>query len=128
MKFILTLCHGLSYASPYVSSINFSLNIFFTETMTPRKLIFCRNLLWGVLFKICSWGSEIPNIFRTGSEKLGNKAKSLNLLLVQNRKCYRWTKTCFIIPKRSFLKFTFSRQLPVTDIFPIMLPRVRRYE
>jgi hypothetical protein len=28
---------------------------------------------WGVLFKICSRGSEIPNIFQTGSEK---KAKS----------------------------------------------------
>jgi hypothetical protein len=34
---------------------------------------------WGVLFKICSRGSEIPNIFRTGSEKLGQKAKSLKV-------------------------------------------------
>jgi hypothetical protein len=41
--------------------------------MTPRKLIYCRNVPWGVLFKICSRGSEIPNIFRTGSEKLGKK-------------------------------------------------------
>jgi hypothetical protein len=34
---------------------------------------------WGVLFKICSRGSEIPNIFRTGSEKPGKKAKSLKI-------------------------------------------------
>jgi hypothetical protein len=34
---------------------------------------------WGVLIKICSRGSEIPNIFRTGSEKLGKKAKSLKI-------------------------------------------------
>jgi hypothetical protein len=33
----------------------------------------------GVLFKICSRGSEIPNIFQTGSEKLGKKAKSLKI-------------------------------------------------
>jgi hypothetical protein len=32
----------------------------------------------GVLFKIRSRGSEIPDIFRTGSETLGKKAKSLN--------------------------------------------------
>jgi hypothetical protein len=31
---------------------------------------------WGVLFKICSRGSEIPNIFQTGCEKLGKKANS----------------------------------------------------
>jgi hypothetical protein len=30
MKFILTLCHGLSYASAYTSGVNFSLNIFFS--------------------------------------------------------------------------------------------------
>jgi hypothetical protein len=56
--------------------VNFSLNIFL-ETITPRKLIFCRNVPWGVLF--CSRGSEIPNVFRTGSEKLGKKAKSLKI-------------------------------------------------
>jgi hypothetical protein len=32
---------------------------------------------WGILFKICSQGSEIPNIFRTGSEKLGKKQNLL---------------------------------------------------
>jgi hypothetical protein len=42
-------------------------------------LIVCRNVPWGVLFKICSRGSEILNIFRTGSEKLGKKAKSLKI-------------------------------------------------
>jgi hypothetical protein len=50
--------------------VNFSLNIFFSETTTPRELIFGRNVPWVVLFKICSYGSEIPNIFQTGSEKL----------------------------------------------------------
>jgi hypothetical protein len=49
---------------------NFSLNIFFLETTTPRELIFGRNVPWVVLFKICSYGSEILNNFRTGSEKL----------------------------------------------------------
>ena len=71
MKFILTLCHGLSYAS----GVNFSLNI----SETPRKLIFCRNVPWGVLFKICSSGSEIPNIFRTGSEKPRKLANYLKI-------------------------------------------------
>jgi hypothetical protein len=33
----------------------------------------------GVSSKICSWGSEILNIFRTGSENLGKKAKSLKI-------------------------------------------------
>jgi hypothetical protein len=65
------------YAS--VSGINFSLNIFFLETITPRKLIFCRNVPWGVLFKFYSRGSEILNIFRTESEKLGRIAKSLKI-------------------------------------------------
>jgi hypothetical protein len=34
---------------------------------------------WGVLFKICSRGSEILNNFQTGSEKLGKKANSLKI-------------------------------------------------
>jgi hypothetical protein len=34
---------------------------------------------WGVLFKICSQGSEILNIFQTGIEKFGKKAKSLKI-------------------------------------------------
>jgi hypothetical protein len=32
--------------------VNFSLNIFFSETTTPRELIFGRNVPWVVLFKI----------------------------------------------------------------------------
>jgi hypothetical protein len=34
---------------------------------------------WGVLFKICSQGSQILNIFKTRSEKLGKKTKSLKI-------------------------------------------------
>jgi hypothetical protein len=30
---------------------------------------------WGIPFKICSQGSEIPNIFQTGSEQLRKKRK-----------------------------------------------------
>jgi hypothetical protein len=48
---------------------NLSLNIF-SETTTPRGLTFCRNVPWVVLFKICSFGSRIPNNFQTGSKKL----------------------------------------------------------
>jgi hypothetical protein len=33
----------------------------------------------GVSSKICSQGSEIPNIFQTGSEKLEKKEKSLKI-------------------------------------------------
>jgi hypothetical protein len=58
--------------------VNFSLNIFFSET-TPRELIFGRNVPWVVLFKFCSYGSEIPNNFRTGSEKPRKLAKSLKI-------------------------------------------------
>jgi hypothetical protein len=57
--------------------VNFSLNI--SETTTPRELIFGRNVPWVVLFKICSHGSEIPNNFRTGSEKLLKIASSLKI-------------------------------------------------
>jgi hypothetical protein len=46
-----------------------SLNIF-SETTTPRELILGRNVPWVVLFKICSYGSDISNNFQTGSEKL----------------------------------------------------------
>jgi hypothetical protein len=101
MKFILTLCHGHSYA--YVLNINISLKIF-SETIIPRKRIFGRNVPWVGLFKICSNSSEILNIFRTGSEKPRKLAKSLKNLL-KNRKCHRWTKNSFIISKMSFLKF-----------------------
>jgi hypothetical protein len=67
---------------PYVRvrvRVNFSLNIFFSETIIPRKLIFGMNVPWVVLFKICSYGSEIPNNFRTGSEKTRKLAKSLKI-------------------------------------------------
>jgi hypothetical protein len=45
----------------------------------PRELIFGRNVPWVVLFKICSYGSEILNNFRTGSEKLPKIALSLKI-------------------------------------------------
>jgi hypothetical protein len=48
--------------------VNISLKIF-SETIIPRKLIFGSNVPWVGLFKICLNGSEIPNIFQTGSEK-----------------------------------------------------------
>jgi hypothetical protein len=57
--------------------INFSLNIFFSETTTPRELIFGRNVPWVVLQG--SYGSEIRIIFRTGSEKLPKIAYSLKI-------------------------------------------------
>jgi hypothetical protein len=57
-NFILTLCHGNSYALHL--RVNNSLKIFFSESIIPRKLIFCRNIPWVVLSKICSYGSEIP--------------------------------------------------------------------
>jgi hypothetical protein len=77
MKFILTLCHRNSYA--YALRVNISLKIFFSETIIPRKLIFGRNVRWVGLFKICLNGSEILNIFRTGSEKPQKLAKSLKI-------------------------------------------------
>jgi hypothetical protein len=54
--------------------VNNSLKI--SETIIPRKLIYCRNVPWVGLFGICSHGSEIPNIFQTGSEKPIKLAKS----------------------------------------------------
>jgi hypothetical protein len=45
----------------------------------PSKLIFCRNVPWIGLFKIWLHGSEILNIFRTGSEKPRKIAKSLEI-------------------------------------------------
>jgi hypothetical protein len=72
---------------------------------------------------------EVPK-FRIFSEQVVEnleKSKIVKNLLLQNPKCYKWTKTCFIIPKRSFLKFVRGNFLwPI--FFPIMLPRVRRYE
>jgi hypothetical protein len=49
------------------------LNIF-SETTTPREQIFGSNVPWVVLFKICSYGSEILNNFPTGSGKLSKIA------------------------------------------------------
>jgi hypothetical protein len=63
----------------YALRVNISLKIFFSETIIPRKLIFGRNVPWVGLFKICSNGSEILNIFRTGSEKPRKIAKSLKI-------------------------------------------------
>ena len=63
----------------YALRVNISLKIFFSETIIPRKLIFGRNVPWVGLFKICSNGSEIPNNFRTGSEKPRKQAKSLKI-------------------------------------------------
>jgi hypothetical protein len=77
MKFILTLCHGNSYA--YVLRVNISLKIFFSETIIPRKLIVGRNVSCVGLFKMCLNDSEIPNIFRTGSEKPRKLANYLKI-------------------------------------------------
>jgi hypothetical protein len=85
--------------------VNFSLNIFFSESTTPRELIFGRNVPWVILFKICSYGSEILNNFRTGSGKTAKNSLIFKNLLLQNHKCQNWTKSSFIISKRSFLKF-----------------------
>jgi hypothetical protein len=63
----------------YVLRVNISLKIFFSETIIPMKLIFGRNVPWVGLFKICSNGSEIQNIFRTGSEKPRKIAQSLKI-------------------------------------------------
>jgi hypothetical protein len=51
--------------------INISLKI--SETIIPR------NVPWVGLFKICSNGSEILNIFQTGSEKQRKLAQSLKI-------------------------------------------------
>jgi hypothetical protein len=76
-NFILTLCHGNSYVLHV--HVNNSLKIFLSENIITRKLIFCRELHWVVLSKICLYGSKIPNIFRTGSEKPRKLAKSLKI-------------------------------------------------
>jgi hypothetical protein len=99
MKFTLTLSHGLLYA--YVLHFKISLKI--SETITPRKLMFCKNVPRVGLIKFCSQNARIPYIFWTGIGKLEKMAKSLKNLL-QNRKCQRWTKSSFIISKKSFLK------------------------
>jgi hypothetical protein len=70
-------------------------------------IFFCRNVPWVSTEPLCWHGSEILNIFRTGSEKPQKLAKPLK------------------VPQGS------SRQLPVTDILllrAVMLLRVRRYE
>jgi hypothetical protein len=58
--------------------VNISLKIF-SETIIPRMLIFGMNVPWVGLFIICSNGSEIPIIFRTGSEKPRKLAKFLKI-------------------------------------------------
>jgi hypothetical protein len=63
----------------YALRVNNSLKIFFSETIIPRKLIFGMNVPWVGLFKICSNGSENPIIFRTGSEKPQELAKSVKI-------------------------------------------------
>jgi hypothetical protein len=66
----------MSWQLVRVTRINISLKIFFSETIIPRKLIFGRNVPWVGLIIICSNGSEIPNVFRTGSEKPQKLTKS----------------------------------------------------
>jgi hypothetical protein len=63
----------------YALRVNNSLKKFFSETIIPRKLIFGMNVSWVGLFKICSNGSEILIIFRTGSGKPQKLAKSLKI-------------------------------------------------
>jgi hypothetical protein len=54
-------------------SLNVSLKI--SETITPRKLIFCRNVLLFGLLKLYSRDYRIPYIFQTGSGKPEKIAK-----------------------------------------------------
>jgi hypothetical protein len=56
MKFILPLCHGLS-----------------NECTSTFLLTSSQNVPLALLFKICSRGSEIPNIFRKVSKKSQKK-------------------------------------------------------
>jgi hypothetical protein len=79
------------FMSEWISFVNISFNIFFLETITTKKPIFCRNVPWVGLFKFCSQDSFIPNIYRTGSGKPLRKAKSLKNLL-HKHKCQRWTE------------------------------------
>jgi hypothetical protein len=97
--------HGNSYVLRV--RVNNSLKIFFSETIIPRKLIFRMNVPWVGLFIICSNGSEIPIIFRTGSEKPRKLDQSLKIFFSRtaNATGHRWIKNSFIISKRSFLKF-----------------------
>jgi hypothetical protein len=72
MDFLMSLLDSdlMSWSCVHVHvCVNFSLNIF-SETTTLTELMFGRNVSWVFLFKICSYGFEIPNNFRTGSEKL----------------------------------------------------------
>jgi hypothetical protein len=65
-----------------------SLNVF-SVTITPRNLIFCRNVPWDGLLKFCSHISKISNIYCTGSEKLGKKAKYLKIFFSRKVIAYR---------------------------------------
>jgi hypothetical protein len=67
--------------------------------MIPRKLIFGRNVPLVGLFKICSHGSEILNIFLTGAEK---PQKSLIIFSIT---VPQMNKNSFEIYKRSFLDY-----------------------
>jgi hypothetical protein len=89
--------------------VNNSLKIFFSETSIPRKLIFGRNVPWVVLSKICSYGSGIPNIFQTGSEK---QAKSLKIF-PRTVSATGEHKNRYEIYKRSFLNFVGGNFLPI---------------
>jgi hypothetical protein len=51
----------------------------FFKDLQTIKLIFGRNVPWVGLFNICLNGFEIPNIFRTGSEKPRKLTKSLKI-------------------------------------------------
>jgi hypothetical protein len=71
--------------------------------------------------------------FRNSEYFLNKKLKTTktslllkNVLLLQNHKCQKLTKSSFLISKRSFLKFVQGNFL--WRIFLIMLPRVQRYE
>jgi hypothetical protein len=104
-------------------SVNFFYNLFFSQTTTPTKFIFYPLVPWLSAFRFCA---QQPDSVYTGHTAWQNVPKKAFLnLLFQNRKWQRRTKSSFIIPRRSFLKFV---QLHVTDIFPILLLKMRRYE
>jgi hypothetical protein len=119
-KFILTLCHGLSYMYAYASVVNFF------SSRKPKHLGTCffAGICLGVSCLRCV--HEVPKFQIFSKQEVKNLEKIFKKLL-QNCKCFRWTKTCFIIPKRSFLKFVRGNFLwPI--FFFIMLPRVQRYD
>jgi hypothetical protein len=77
----------------------------FSETIIPRTLIFCRNIPWVVLSKICSYDFAITNIFRTGSEKPWKLAKSLKFFFSGTVSATGEQKTVLKSIRGSFLKF-----------------------